>query len=851
MTDDAEPVSATNNPSPTVIGRRNPGDAPARPVGRAECLDLRIQQGRLSFTHPAFKGEGSDAIVRRFLEAAFSLSEVRAVDICRERGHVAIELTPLADPAQVWPRLGGMLRNHFVADDSRLVRGIATISLAPPEPGAKIHIGKVGQSLAVFRGKEITPSVLRISNPLLRRRDVQYRLRENLRWVHGVHDIRSNRLFGSATVFYDPGVIDTDTLLHQLNLAWPSLIDGPSPQRVPYKFFIGGGLLGLCATATFAYPALLPWATVAVILYSLPNVYNAARELAKGKVGLYAMFTARLALLMVTQLPLVLSLNVTLTQMWTHLARGLARNAERSLFAGQRRRFVLARVRDPNTGTINVGVDQLPPDAMIVSEAGEYIPVDGVIVDGLAAIDEYVLTGVRSLVNKSTGDTVYAGTQVSDGHIAVRTIKKGGATASAALAASLPYRLVADLPSTEEAQRIGDRNARFALAAAGVALAVTGTPPLSQAIIRPDYATAPWLSSHLSALTAIADGLPQGVLLRNPSALDILPTADIFVFDDGVDFDRKHLTVARIVAPDALQAREALALAVAAFAGHDTARADALNQAALSLGVSHVPIGCRSTRAGAVRIRDKAGRHFTVATHAFARQHGFTHLPSFLPSQLAGGTADADLAPVVVAHDRTVVGVILFNRRGRGIVSDTVAALRARNKQARFLHLSSSRQDLAEARTAHLGLDAVFGGADPLAKATALRNLSQRAIWIGKGSDPSGALARQASAVSISVDGLGHLGEDQADIVLLRSDPLAILTADTLSRQHAARLKADYRAINTANVAGLAGALLAGFGTMEVSLLSHVGTAAVYFSRKSALERGPYRAPSHHARSTA
>ena len=55
-------------------------------------------------------------------------------------------------------------------------------------------------------------------------------------------------------------------------------------------------------------------------------------------------------------------------------------------------------------------MDRLQQGDIIVVNTGEVVPVDGVIVEGLAMIDQHALTGESTPAEKGVGDKVFAST---------------------------------------------------------------------------------------------------------------------------------------------------------------------------------------------------------------------------------------------------------------------------------------------------------------------------------------------------------------------------------------------------------------------------------------------------------
>ena len=807
---------------------------------------IRLIGNRLLVRDPAILGEENDVNARRFLERAFSLPEVRRAVIRRELGLIDLVLEPLADPSHVWRRLGALLRQPPTAK----IAGAAPadrIPLNAPAAGLPVRVNRAGQGLTTFQVRDVSSGWLRIGHPLLRRRDVRGRVHTLLRSTYGVQEVRVAGLWASVLVVYDQRLIDADQLLRLLDDSWSFLLQGPPVAPPTKKLFIASALVALAFTGQFLRPALRPWATAAVALYSLPNAIRAIRDLRHGQIGVPAMASVSLGFLLWTGMPFASSIMATFAQLWPALANGLAARIEHRLFAEHHRRLAWARLASATDTEARVELADLRPGTTVWARKGDTIPVDGNVLEGLAAIDEHILTGARGAVDRTVGDKVFAGALVRDGAIAIRAERVGGATSVAALSRALPYGAVSGLPSSADAERVANRNAKPALVLAGLFLLATRTPRLSQVSIRPDYASAPRLSAHLSALRSVVESLEGGALIRSPSALDRLLTADVCIIDDGVDFTRRGVQVENVKSDSWTAGEEALALAAAALAGSDDPRGVALRRESERGRSSAASPRDHHRIAGATLFVDEGGSLVTVATPDFALRNlraPPSDVLNLLRAEAGAIGSDPATRALAVARGRDILGVIRFNSSGPILAAGAISALRRQMPNVRFVHLSSATQDVAETRTDLLGLDAVFGGLDSLAKVDALRSISSHAIWVGDGGDSKSAPVRAAAAVSVSAAGIGALSNDTADIVLLRGDLTSLLVARRSAEHRLARLKDDYRVVYVANLAALAGGVAAGFGSLRAGLTSNLGSAAVFLSHWRSLNRLAARAES-------
>jgi Cu+-exporting ATPase len=109
----------------------------------------------------------------------------------------------------------------------------------------------------------------------------------------------------------------------------------------------------------------------------------------------------------------------------------------------------------PKTATVIRGdkESEIPIEEVIVGDIilvkpGEKIPVDGTVLEGHTAVDVSRLTGESMLVEKTTGDSVYAASMNTTGMVRFKAEKVGSDTALAQI-----IKLVEDAQSTKRRLR--------------------------------------------------------------------------------------------------------------------------------------------------------------------------------------------------------------------------------------------------------------------------------------------------------------------------------------------------------------------------------------------------------------
>ncbi len=119
-----------------------------------------------------------------------------------------------------------------------------------------------------------------------------------------------------------------------------------------------------------------------------------------------------------------ITLMLAFARIFDHLTEAKAKNIIQSLM---KYRVEMVRIR---VGDLikEIHIDLVKVGDLVIVEAGNNIPVDGIVVSGHAEINESALTGESELVPKKTGDSVFTSTINESGSLIVRTQKIGNDT---------------------------------------------------------------------------------------------------------------------------------------------------------------------------------------------------------------------------------------------------------------------------------------------------------------------------------------------------------------------------------------------------------------------------------------
>ena len=180
------------------------------------------------------------------------------------------------------------------------------------------------------------------------------------------------------------------------------------------------------------------------------------------------------------------------------------------------------RIKNPDDSIREVHIDAVRPDDLVIVEAGERMPVDGVVVSGEADVDEASLTGESELVHKKVGSKVFTATVNDSGSIIVKTEKVGADTTLARMIA-----LVEEAGRDKnEAERAADRFTQWYISLSLLATVVMYFLGLSPreilAVLLVVCADDIAVAVPLAFTAAISHAAHRGVIIKGSSALEQL-----------------------------------------------------------------------------------------------------------------------------------------------------------------------------------------------------------------------------------------------------------------------------------------------------------------------------------------
>lgn len=232
-----------------------------------------------------------------------------------------------------------------------------------------------------------------------------------------------------------------------------------------------------------------------------------------------------------------------------HRAVAKTTDAVRSLQSLQQTIAHLLKNYPENQSITNIDSGLLRPNDIILVKSGEIIPVDGIIIDNEALINESILTGEAMPVRKIAGDEVFGGTLIVNGNIIVKVKKPK----SASVAAKIVEMVRKAQQEKAPIQQLGDKISEyfvpivlflsiitFVVSVFVLNLSLQDSLLRSIAVIVISCPCAMGLAAPTAIAMAIGQTARRAILVKNSRAFEWLAKSQTFVFDKTGTLTKGH-----------------------------------------------------------------------------------------------------------------------------------------------------------------------------------------------------------------------------------------------------------------------------------------------------------------------
>lgn len=506
-----------------------------------------------------------------------------------------------------------------------------------------------------------------------------------------------------------------------------------------------------------------------------------------------------------------------LLEEWTHkksvddLARSMSLNVSK------------VWLRTPENQKILVESSKIEKGDKVVVHMGNVIPFDGEVLDGDAMVNQASLTGESVPVQRTVGNTVFAGTVVEEGEITIRVKEVEGNNRFDQIVTMIEEseKLKSELEG--KAEHYADKLVPWTLGATGLTYLLTRNVTKAMSILMVDFCCALKLAMPISVLSAIREASLYNVTVKGGKFLEAVAEADTIVFDKTGTLTKAHPTVVDVVNfNDEYSSDDMLRVAACLEEHFPHSMAKAVVDAASKKGLSHEEMHTKVEYIVAHGIATSInGKRTVIGSYHFVFEDEKCVVP-------AGKEQLFESLPLYYSHLYLAVeGMLSAVICIEDPLRDEAAAVVTSLKKAgisKVVMMTGDSERTSSVIAKKVGVDEYYAEVLPEDKAAFVERekaKGRKVIMIGDGINDSPALS--AANVGIAISDGAEIAREIADITVGSDDLYQIVTLKYISNALMKRIKSNYRKIVGFN-SGLIALGVAGVLPPTTTALLHNGS---------------------------
>lgn len=476
---------------------------------------------------------------------------------------------------------------------------------------------------------------------------------------------------------------------------------------------------------------------------------------------------------------------------------------------------------------ISISLEEAKAGDILVVSAGEIIPADGRIIQGIVSIDEHRFTGESVPAEKCEGDEVFAMTLVLSGKMHF-TIEKAGCETSAMQIADI-LNHTADYKSSTvlQAQAVSQQLVMPAFLVSMLTWPVFG---FSQAVgvLYAHPKERLQVSAPISLMKYLKQAMDEGILIKDGRSLELLAKVDTIVFDKTGTLTEDQPHIGAIHSFAGYDENDILWYAAIAEHRqiHPLARAIFSEANARNIEISQPerPEHSEYHSGYGVKVTSR-NKTILVGSLRFLIMEGIT-----IPDAAKNRQEECRLQGhglVMVGIDDQLAGAIELFPTIRPEAKAVISALKSLKQIKKTYIISGDHEVPTRQLSQELDIDYYFAERLPQEKAKLIEKLQQEGnfiCFIGDGIND--AIAMKQAQVSVSLNGASQLATDTAQILLLDQGISHLPRLFRFSGGFSVHMKRQFSIILGSSAFGLSMILLAGWSMTGIMIFNMLGLAA-------------------------
>lgn len=430
---------------------------------------------------------------------------------------------------------------------------------------------------------------------------------------------------------------------------------------------------------------------------------------------------------------------------------------------------------------LEIPVEEVEKGDILVVRSGMSVPVDGVLTEGHAAVDESAITGESIPVEKETGSKVTGATVVKSGFFKMRADRVGEDTTLAQI-----VRLVDDATSSKPPiAKMADKvSGVFVPAVIGIALVTAAVWLLlgesfefalsnAIAVLVISCPCALGLATPTAIMVGTGRGAASGVLIKSAEALETVHEVNTIVLDKTGTITQGEPGVTDVLYSKSAGEAQLVKTAASLEKYSEHPLAQAIVKYAEQKNVQLVPVTGFAQQAGRGIKGVMEGKSCFGGNRRMLEEAGlYDDNVKMLEEKLAA----EGKTPLFFARDGVLLGIIALADRVKPTSRAAIEEMKRMGLEVVMLTGDNART--AQAIQKEVGADRVVAEVLPQDKETEIRRLQQqgkKVAMVGDGINDAPALAR--ADVGIAIGAGTDIAIESADLVLMKNDLLDVAGA--------------------------------------------------------------------------
>ena len=515
------------------------------------------------------------------------------------------------------------------------------------------------------------------------------------------------------------------------------------------------------------------WLTI-IIIGGWPVFLNVTRAIRKGRIISHTLMSASVITATAIGEWASALLIVVFMRFGDFIEKSTTEKARQSIrkLSQMAPRFALVEIDGLETETL---ISSIQKDDIVVVRPGESIPVDGVVTDGYASVDQSAINGESMPVEVTKGKCVHAASIVKTGMLKVKTAAVGSETTFGKI-----IQLVEKAEANRgEFQRMADKFSAYylpfvALIALGT-LIIRGDPIAAASVMVVACSCSFSLATPVAMLASIGSSAEKGLLFKGGKYIESLSKADTVYIDKTGTLTIGKPSITDIILIDDISESILIQFCASAERYSEHPLAESVLRIANERGITLLPVKKFNNIPGKGIHAEIKGKNIAVLNAPKTTGGAASHISNRLRKE--GKTI------LFVQIDENDAGILAAEDVLREDVSLSIRTLREMGIEKIRL-ISGDNRSAVKKISDMLGID-YEGEMSPEEKIQAIissQENGQHVVMIGDGINDAPALAQADIGISMGKTG-SDIAIETSHIALLREDWTLIPEAFSIAKR--------------------------------------------------------------------